>query len=265
LPQYANSLSLQDAICNCASFAEFASDIFPALAHEIGASSACLQQLEREPTGFRLSRWTALGLTRAANDFFLSRATDTFSPLLFRTMLPTLPVDTLHLTTSIGLRFPSVRELWAIGGVNEVLILRLLMPDDTSFVLGLHRQAGDTGFDARDQLQLRAMGPALRSTLRRLQLEERLTPAAAGTGHQASPLAVLTPRQRELATQVALGLSNKVIARERDISPYTVENHLRAIYRKLRVGNRTQLAALCSEAPSTPVPGGRAEARHALA
>lgn len=53
----------------------------------------------------------------------------------------------------------------------------------------------------------------------------------------------LSGREAEVARAVAEGLCNKAIAAELHISVRTVENHLRSIFAKLRVGSRTQLAA----------------------
>jgi DNA-binding CsgD family transcriptional regulator len=57
------------------------------------------------------------------------------------------------------------------------------------------------------------------------------------------PLARLTAREQEILELVALGESNLSIARALEVSHRTVENHLQAIYRKLRVPNRTAAAA----------------------
>jgi two-component system, NarL family, nitrate/nitrite response regulator NarL len=53
-----------------------------------------------------------------------------------------------------------------------------------------------------------------------------------------------TARQREVMLLVALGLSNKETARRLDITEGTVKIHLHEIYRRLRIRNRTALAAL---------------------
>ncbi len=54
---------------------------------------------------------------------------------------------------------------------------------------------------------------------------------------------LLTPREVELIALVAQGLSDKAIATRLTISPHTVNAHLRAIYRKLNVTNRTAAIA----------------------
>lgn len=50
----------------------------------------------------------------------------------------------------------------------------------------------------------------------------------------------LTPRQREVLSQLAHGFPNKRIARELSLSESTVKVHLLAIYRVLAVRNRTE-------------------------
>lgn len=55
---------------------------------------------------------------------------------------------------------------------------------------------------------------------------------------------VLSAREAEVAELVALGLSNSQIGARLHLSIRTVENHLRSIFRKLNVHNRTALARL---------------------
>ncbi len=63
----------------------------------------------------------------------------------------------------------------------------------------------------------------------------------AGTAPEAEKLsAALTPRERGVLLLVAQGLSNKDIARELYISEGTVKVHLKNIYKKLQVEDRTQ-------------------------
>jgi DNA-binding NarL/FixJ family response regulator len=49
----------------------------------------------------------------------------------------------------------------------------------------------------------------------------------------------LTKREREVLDQLAHGYSNRQIARSLDISERTVKNHLRSVFTKLGVGDRT--------------------------
>jgi two-component system nitrate/nitrite response regulator NarL len=52
----------------------------------------------------------------------------------------------------------------------------------------------------------------------------------------------LSARERQIVAAVARGLSNRDIAAEAGIAPQTVKNHLSAIFHKLNVRSRVQLA-----------------------
>ncbi|SDD27959.1 response regulator transcription factor [Williamwhitmania taraxaci] len=54
----------------------------------------------------------------------------------------------------------------------------------------------------------------------------------------------LTCREVEIMELITRGLLNKEIAAKLNISPQTVKNHLRKIFQKLRVENRTEATAL---------------------
>lgn len=54
----------------------------------------------------------------------------------------------------------------------------------------------------------------------------------------------LSSRQREIAQMVALGMSNKEIAAHADITEQTVKTHLKAIYEKINVNTRLELAII---------------------
>lgn len=54
----------------------------------------------------------------------------------------------------------------------------------------------------------------------------------------------LTPRESEIASCVAKGKCDKIIARDLDISPNTVKNHMRNIFCKLQISDRFQLALI---------------------
>ena len=57
---------------------------------------------------------------------------------------------------------------------------------------------------------------------------------------------LLTRREAEIAGFVALGLSNKQIARKASLSEATVKIHLHNAYKKLGIANRSMLAAMVS-------------------
>lgn len=57
-------------------------------------------------------------------------------------------------------------------------------------------------------------------------------------------LAALTDREQQIMRLVSLGLSNKEIARQLNITDGTIKVHLHHVFQKLEVANRTVLAAL---------------------
>ena len=63
---------------------------------------------------------------------------------------------------------------------------------------------------------------------------------------QLGGVVMLSAREREVMLLVAEGLSNKEIARRLEISDGTVKVHLRCIYEKLVIRNRTMLALAAS-------------------
>jgi len=59
------------------------------------------------------------------------------------------------------------------------------------------------------------------------------------------PLSALPPRQRKIALELAQGKTYNQIAHAMGISRSTVTNHANAIYSKLGISNKVQLAILC--------------------
>jgi len=64
--------------------------------------------------------------------------------------------------------------------------------------------------------------------------------------------AALTATERAVSQLVAEGLTNREVARRLHISPHTVNTHLRHVFDKLGVSNRTALAAAVTQAPPSP-------------
>ncbi|WP_344764657.1 response regulator transcription factor [Actimicrobium antarcticum] len=79
------------------------------------------------------------------------------------------------------------------------------------------------------------------------QMQERGTLSAPVPVPVAAPvhgerLINLTPRERQIARLIGSGVSNKLIARELSITDRTVKAHLGAIFQKLGLSDRLQLA-----------------------
>jgi len=70
------------------------------------------------------------------------------------------------------------------------------------------------------------------------------TQPAAPAPQPGSPLSGLTPRERVILEMIVDGAPNKVIARELNLQEVTVKAHLRNMFRKLDVANRTEAARI---------------------
>jgi len=71
-------------------------------------------------------------------------------------------------------------------------------------------------------------------------------PAPVPEALPADPLAVLSPREREIVQQLAEGRSNKEIARVLDITEATVKIHVAHLLRKLNLKSRVQAAVFAA-------------------
>jgi DNA-binding CsgD family transcriptional regulator len=114
--------------------------------------------------------------------------------------------------------------------------LTLLALAELHVATGAHEQAAALTDEARSLLLPLEARPAL---VRADALAARL---AAALPAPASP-AGLSPREAEVLRLVAEGLTNAQIAQRLYLSPRTVDQHLRAIFNKLGVGNRAAAAA----------------------
>ncbi len=74
------------------------------------------------------------------------------------------------------------------------------------------------------------------------------------TGPAGSPRAGLTGRELQILELVALGRTNRSIARTLQVSPRTVAKHLEHIYRKLDVSSRAAAVYRATD-PSDPLTG----------
>ena len=63
----------------------------------------------------------------------------------------------------------------------------------------------------------------------------------------------LSPRELQVLSMVADGLTNMQIARRLDVTIHAVKFHLASIYRKLGVSNRTEAAVLFTQQPGISV------------
>ena len=68
--------------------------------------------------------------------------------------------------------------------------------------------------------------------------------ACSSTAAPDADAAKLAPREKETLTNLLRGLSDKEIASEMDLSPHTVRQYLKRIFRVYGVNSRAQLISL---------------------
>jgi two-component system, NarL family, nitrate/nitrite response regulator NarL len=149
------------------------------------------------------------------------------------------------------------------GGMEAILEFRKRCPQLPVIVLS----SSEDPNDVRHALQSGALGYVPKSASPRNMLSalrlvlsgeayvpplmlEALPPAADGTSARATSDAGsrLTERQTEVLRQLCLGLSNKEISRVLNLSEKTTKSHVTAIFKTLKVVNRTQAASAARRA-----------------
>lgn len=155
----------------------------------------------------------------------------------------------------------TLKELRASGVAAPVVMLTMSREDaDLSAAL----RAGAQGYLLKD-IEPEELVPALEAALQGSNVVARelvgtlarlvrgdappqaTAPQATPAPPQAAPFAELTPRELEILECIADGFSNKMIARELDITDGTVKLHVKAILRKLGMRSRVEAAVAAVE------------------
>ncbi|WP_026124577.1 helix-turn-helix transcriptional regulator [Nocardiopsis baichengensis] len=138
---------------------------------------------------------------------------------------------------------------------EEALKFHRSCPDDeverarTAFLFGTalrrERDPGRAYVHLRDALEsFERMGARVWAERARAELRANGAPGARAEEAGPSALTALTEQQRSIAMLVAEGATNREIAAHLFLSPRTVEYHLRAIFRRLNIRSRVDLARM---------------------
>jgi DNA-binding CsgD family transcriptional regulator len=230
---------LLDALCGCATFGELGTDVLPRLADEARASSASFRQVHEAGEASRLGHSAAHGVEPREHERWKA-AFPALDPVGVVAGGPPGTCEAFSVADlpqyREALRSPLLQAFYEPNGVHHAVIARIELPHTERITFGLHRTRAEGAFRRTDIERVAARLRPLHATVLRLW---RTDPA-----RRASALTELTAREREIAADIAEGLSNKEIARRRAISVRTVENHVAALFAKLSVERRTQLAVL---------------------
>ena len=137
------------------------------------------------------------------------------------------------------------------GARLPVGILVLTAFDDDPYVMAA-LEAGVNGFVLKtseaEEIVKAVQAISRQQSVLDPALVDKVMQAASGRKPlHTSPIETLTPRELDVLYEVAKGETNKAIALTLDISDRTVQGHLRNIYEKLHVSNRTEAVVKASQ------------------
>jgi two-component system nitrate/nitrite response regulator NarP len=131
------------------------------------------------------------------------------------------------------------------SGDNRPVIMLVSELSDSELVRLMKRGIDAVVFKDAPEERLREAIDAVTSGQRYIDFD--LVDRAIAASDQSVPdslLVTLTPRERKIADEVALGQKNKVISEKLQMSEANVKINLHNIYKKLGISNRTELAIL---------------------
>jgi RNA polymerase sigma factor (sigma-70 family) len=148
----------------------------------------------------------------------------------------------------------ATRRIVHSNGEPQVRVLMLTTFDLDEYVYDALR-AGASGFLLKDTpadqlvdgIRLVASGEALLAPSVTRRLIEEFSRAPRGRQELPKSLEELTPREREVFTLMARGMSNHEIAEELVVSDTTVKTHVARVLMKLGVRDRVQAVVLAYE------------------
>ena len=163
--------------------------------------------------------------------------------------------------------FLTHRELHELGYYSEYLRrvglehrMSIVLPKDPHSVIALALGRGSSDFSGRDRLVLELLRPHLAQahenakTLARSHQEPVLPSPMkeARLSRESFERLGVTDREAEILLGIARGQTNRQIAANLFVSPFTIKTHLQRVYRKLGVGSRTEALSRALEILDVP-------------
>jgi LuxR family transcriptional regulator, maltose regulon positive regulatory protein len=182
--------------------------------HKI-AHAHLLAQQERTEAAMSILRQLQRETEAAHHRYFLIRVEIRISTLQLR----------LGKAAEATNRFRRILAACAAGGLYQIMLDE---GSNTSELIQTVQQSGGIGVHLASYID-RLMSDSQRAR------QDRLTPA-----FKVQALQALSPRETDILTLIAGGLSNKEIARSLCIGPETVKSHLKSVFTKLGVEKRAQ-------------------------
>lgn len=141
---------------------------------------------------------------------------------------------------------PAARDLLAALGADSLAYGEGKLPASVMSLASFARADGDSGSKVvtvpsrEGWLTLHATRPDPGDDRVAIVIESASGPRSATVRLEAHGA---TAREREVATLLARGLTNPVIAEALVLSPHTVQDHIKSLFEKLDVGSRQELVA----------------------
>lgn len=168
---------------------------------------------------------------------------------LLSELKPDVMVTDLHMQPDDGISL--LRQLQQEGNTTPTLVLTVSNAEDD---LANALRAGARGYLLKDMEPDDVADAIVRASRGETVVAPSMTMKLVGllqnnqpTAQPSSLLDLLTQREREILSHLALGESNKVIARQLDISHDTVKLHVRHILSKLSLTSRVEAAIFAVE------------------
>lgn len=168
---------------------------------------------------------------------------------LLADLKPDVMVTDLHMQPEDGISL--LRQLQQDGNTIPTLVLTVSNAEDD---LANALRAGARGYLLKDMEPDDVVDAIVRAARGETVVAPSMTMKLVGllqnnqpTTQPSSLLDLLTQREREILSHLALGESNKVIARQLDISHDTVKLHVRHILSKLNLTSRVEAAIFAVE------------------